>query len=48
MSCYPAALEAAVGFASYGMRSMLVKASRLSAYTEFTQHHITETLWNNP
>jgi hypothetical protein len=44
MSCYLMVMETAVGFSSYGMRNVIVKASSLSAYTEFTQHRITETL----
>jgi len=44
MSCYLAVIEAAVGFSSYGMKDVMVKASRLSAYTGFTQRHITSTL----
>lgn len=41
-------MEAAVGFSSYGMRNMMVKASRLSTYTGFTQCHITKEIVEQP
>jgi len=41
-------MEAAVGFSSYGMRDMMVKASRLSAYTEFIQYHVTKNYRTTP
>jgi hypothetical protein len=41
-------MEAAVGFSSCDMRNMMIKASRLSAYTWFTQCHITKETVEQP